>query len=50
MVFEVIVSASITAKLLQPYFYCFGHYTFRNYFKELTTSWRRKRKVTYSVK
>ena len=33
-----------------PIIYCFGHYTFRNYFKELTTSWRRKRKVTYSVK
>ena len=33
-----------------PIIYCFGHYTFRNYFKELMTSWKRKKNATYSVK
>ena len=33
-----------------PIIYCFGHYAFRNYFKELMNSWRKKRSVTYSVK
>ena len=31
-----------------PIIYCFGHYAFRNYFKELMNSWRKKRSVTYS--
>lgn len=33
-----------------PIIYSFGHYAFKNYFKELVTFWRKKRNGTYPVK